>query len=111
MKTRLNTEQLKNKLPAFYGVIANDLQATEEYIADLLRSENPEIEEAALSLLNSGGKRLRPGILLLSGYCGSYDREKLIPLAAAVEIIHMASLVHDDIVDETPIRRGKPTIA
>ena len=110
MKTRLNTEQLKNKLPAFYGVIANDLQATEEYIADLLRSENPEIEEAALSLLNSGGKRLRPGILLLSGYCGSYDREKLIPLAAAMEIIHMASLVHDDIVDKTPIRRGKPTI-
>ena len=111
MKTRLNTEQLKNKLPGFYSIIADDLQATEEYIAGLLRSENPEIEESAFSLLNSGGKRLRPGILLLSGYCGNYDREKLIPLAASIEIIHMASLVHDDIVDKTPIRRGKPTIA
>ncbi len=92
-------------------MIAEDLPATEEYIREQLRSENKEMEEAALYLLNSGGKRLRPGLLLLSGHCGRYDREKLIPMAAAVEIIHMASLVHDDIVDETPLRRGKPTIA
>lgn len=111
MKTRLNIEQLKSKLPSFYGVIAEDLLATEEYIRELLHSENKEIEESALYLLDSGGKRLRPGLLLLSGYCGSYNREKLIPMAAAVEMIHMASLVHDDIVDGTPLRRGKPTIA
>lgn len=111
METSLNIQQLKNKLPSFYGVIADDLMATEAYIRELLQSENKEIEEAALSLLNSGGKRLRPGLLLFSGYCGHYNREKLIPMAAAVEIIHMASLIHDDIVDETPLRRGQPTIA
>ena len=98
-------------MPLFYNLVAEDLQETEEYIRTLLRAENKEIEESALYLLNSGGKRLRPGLLLLSGHCGHYDKEKLIPVAAAVEIIHMASLVHDDIVDESPIRRGMPTIA
>lgn len=111
MNTSLNLIQLKNKLPSFYGIIAEDLQATENHIESLLRSENKEIEEAALYLLKGGGKRLRPGLLLLSGHCGDYNREKLIPMAAAIEIIHMASLVHDDIVDKTPLRRGKPTIA
>lgn len=98
-------------LPKFYGLLGGSLLKTEEYIRSLLHSDNKEIEEAALYLLDSGGKRLRPGLLLLSGYCGKFDEEKLIPLAAAVEIIHMASLVHDDIVDDTPLRRGKPTIA
>lgn len=98
-------------LPLFYGILGDALEKTEERVRTLLRSENRELEEAALYLLDSGGKRLRPGLLLLSGRCGTYDEDKLIPLAAAVEIIHMASLVHDDIVDDTPLRRGKPTVA
>lgn len=95
----------------FYDLLGDGLLKTEEYIRGLLRSENGEIETAALALLDSGGKRLRPGLLLLSARCGTYEEDKLIPFAAAVEMIHMASLVHDDIVDDTPLRRGKPTIA
>ena len=110
MKTILDLKK-HGILPQFYGILGGSLIKTEEYIRTLLRSDNKEIEESALYLLDSGGKRLRPGLLLLSGYCGTYDEEKLIPMAAAVEIIHMASLVHDDIVDDTPLRRGKPTIA
>lgn len=98
-------------LPMFYDLLGDGLLKTEEYIRYLLRSENKEIEAAALGLLDSGGKRLRPGLLLLSARCGTYEEDKLIPFAAAVEMIHMASLVHDDIVDDTPLRRGKPTIA
>lgn len=110
MKTILDLKK-HGILPQFYGILGESLIKTEEYIRTLLRSDNKEIEESALYLLDSGGKRLRPGLLLLSGYCGTFDEEKLIPMAAAVEIIHMASLVHDDIVDDTPLRRGKPTIA
>lgn len=95
----------------FYDLLGDGLLKTEEYIRRLLRSENKEIEAAALGLLDSGGKRLRPGLLLLSARSGTYEEDKLIPFAAAVEMIHMASLVHDDIVDNTPLRRGKPTIA
>ncbi|MBQ2763590.1 MAG: polyprenyl synthetase family protein [Firmicutes bacterium] len=110
MKTILDLKK-HGILPRFYGMIGEPLIQTEEYIRTLFRSDNKEIEEAAIYLLDSGGKRLRPGLLLLSGHCGTYNEEKLIPMAAAVEIIHMASLVHDDIVDDTPLRRGKPTIA
>lgn len=110
--TTAKTLKTANKiLPAFYGMIGSGLIKTEDHIRAQLRSENKEIEEAALYLLESGGKRLRPGLLLLSGHCGEYHEEKLIPVAAAVEIIHMASLIHDDIVDDTPLRRGKPTVA
>ncbi|MBQ1251447.1 MAG: polyprenyl synthetase family protein [Firmicutes bacterium] len=111
MSTIKTSQKLHKLLPLFYDLTADALRETEEYIRSLLRSENKEIEESALYLLDSGGKRLRPGLLLLSGHCGHYDKDKLIPIAAAVEIIHMASLVHDDIVDDSPLRRGKPTIA
>lgn len=110
MKTLVDLKKVGG-LTQFYNILGESLLKTEDYIRSLLHSDNKEIEEAALYLLDSGGKRLRPGLLLLSGHCGNYNEDKLIPLAAAVEIIHMASLVHDDIVDETPLRRGKSTIA
>jgi heptaprenyl diphosphate synthase len=103
--------QLKKNLPLFYKETEAALQTTEAYIERTLVSDNDVINEAARYLLKSGGKRLRPGLLLLGGRCGEYNEEKLIPFAAAIEIIHMASLVHDDIVDNAPLRRGKPTIA
>lgn len=103
--------QLKKSLPLYYKEIETAIQTTEAYIEKTLVSDNDVINEAARYLLKSGGKRLRPGLLLLGGHCGEYNEEKLIPFAAAIEIIHMASLVHDDIVDEAPLRRGKPTIA
>lgn len=111
MKTTENiiTEQLK--IPSFFRLIAAEIQEAEVFLGEQLQGENETIAEAAHSLLNSGGKRLRPGLLLLAGHCGPYKKETLIPMAAAVEMIHMASLIHDDIVDDTPLRRGKPTAA
>ena len=62
-------------------------------------------------LFEAGGKRLRPALVLLSAMCGRYDLEKLIPAAMAVELTHAATLVHDDVIDRSALRRGRPTVA
>ena len=71
--------------------------------------DDPLISEACLPLLK-GGKRLRPILFLICSRAGGANSyEKLMPLAAAIELIHTASLVHDDILDASKIRRGVPT--
>jgi heptaprenyl diphosphate synthase len=62
-------------------------------------------------LFEAGGKRLRPALVLLSDTCGWYDLERLIPAAMAVELTHAATLVHDDVIDRSATRRGRPTVA
>lgn len=68
------------------------------------------ISAALEDLLGAGGKFLRPRILLLSGMTGSYTPERVRPLAAAVELLHTATLVHDDVIDDSPSRRGLPAV-
>ena len=62
-------------------------------------------------LFAAGGKRIRPALVLLTGRCGTYDLEKLTPAAIAVELVHAATLVHDDVIDRAETRRGRPTVA
>ncbi len=62
-------------------------------------------------LFEAGGKRLRPALVLLSASCGRYDLDLLIPAAMAVELTHAATLVHDDVIDRSALRRGRPTMA
>lgn len=62
-------------------------------------------------LFAAGGKRIRPALLLLAAKCGAYDLKKLTPAAIAVELIHAATLVHDDVIDRAQVRRGRPTVA
>ena len=62
-------------------------------------------------LFAAGGKRVRPALVLLSARCGSYDLDKLTPAAMAVELTHAATLVHDDVIDRSAVRRGRPTVA
>lgn len=90
--------------------IKNDLTLIEETIVKTLVGGEKRLGETALATLKAGGKRLRPALLLIAGQVGSYDLEKLVPAAAAVELIHMASLVHDDILDGAETRRGIPTV-
>lgn len=68
------------------------------------------MREPALVTLNAGGKRLRPAVLFLTALNGRYNYQRLLPAAMAVELIHMASLVHDDVLDRADLRRGKPTV-
>ena len=84
------------------------LEEVERELEDTIKSPVPLVYEISRYLLGSGGKRLRPSVLLLSsGACGLMDGKERIHSAAALELIHTATLLHDDVVDEAKLRRGK----
>lgn len=93
-----------------FGDIRNDLNIVDQELKAVVQSPNPLLTDTALHLINAGGKRLRPAFCLLGGKFYNYDLEKLLPLAVALELIHMGSLVHDDVVDSSLTRRGVPTV-
>ena len=92
------------------GPAVPELTAVEKMIRDSLDSGDDQLSPAAAHLLNHGGKRLRPALVILSALCYSYDPRKVIPVAAAVEMIHTATLIHDDIIDGSETRRGLPSV-
>ncbi|KIL34834.1 heptaprenyl diphosphate synthase [Cohnella kolymensis] len=98
------------KLMQLYAAMKSDLQAIEDDMAAAITSELPLLSEASLHLLKAGGKRLRPVFVLLSGNFGNYSLETLKRVAVPLELIHMATLVHDDVIDDADIRRGQPTV-
>ncbi|NLL52896.1 MAG: heptaprenyl diphosphate synthase [Peptococcaceae bacterium] len=94
----------------FFKEILADLKKVEKELDKVLKVNDPVLSQTCISLLQAGGKRMRPGFTLLSGKFFDYSFEKLLPIAVALEIIHMATLVHDDVVDASLIRRGRPTL-
>ena len=96
---------------ALYGPVADDLPAVDELLAALCEVELPWLREMLEAALGTSGKRLRPAISLLAGRLGNYDLELLVPMAASVELLHTATLVHDDVIDMAEERRGRPTAA
>lgn len=66
------------------------------------------VEDEAARLMLGGGKRIRPALVIASAFMGAYDREKALRIAAAVEALHAAALVHDDVIDGAEMRRGMP---
>lgn len=86
------------------------MAGVEEKLYSVVQTPDLLVTEAAIHLLKAGGKRLRPAFCILSGKCGNFDFEKILPAAAALELAHMATLVHDDVVDSSLVRRGTPTI-
>lgn len=99
-----------NKFWNNYPSINSDLENVVEIMKSNAASSEKIIEDALLNLINSGGKLLRPGFLLISGRFGEYDSQKMCTLAAVIEMLHMATLVHDDIVDDAKTRRGRETV-
>nr|MCU0493861.1 polyprenyl synthetase family protein [Chloroflexaceae bacterium] len=81
-----------------------DLQRVEQAILERAHSRSAVIAAAGQHLLNSGGKRLRAALVLLSACLGDYQFERVLHAATAVELIHAASLTHDDLVDEAERR-------
>jgi len=81
----------------------------DEVIADRLSSGVPLVGQVAQYIISAGGKRLRPVILLLTSGALNYQEHHKYSLAAVVEFIHTATLLHDDVVDESTLRRGRPT--
>ena len=93
-----------------YANLEADLAFVEDQLRVQLRSREQVLEDAAVHLLNAGGKRLRPVFVLLAGTFGQYDRNRLAHVAVGLELIHMATLVHDDVIDNADTRRGMPTV-
>ncbi|WP_161822831.1 polyprenyl synthetase family protein [Sporotomaculum syntrophicum] len=94
----------------FFSEIRNELSVVEEELIKAVRSSDPLLTETATHLIKAGGKRLRPAFCLLGGKFANFELNRIVPLAVALELIHMATLVHDDVVDASLTRRGQPTV-
>ena len=94
---------------AALALIAKDMQAMDLVIERRLKSDVPLVSQVSRYIIAAGGKRLRPALLLLM--CGAlgYSGEQRFNMAAVVEFIHTATLLHDDVVDESTLRRGRAT--
>lgn len=95
---------------SMFDVIKKDLEVLEGELLQAVSSEEELVNEVGTHLVTSGGKRLRPALCLLSARGGKeFDLKRTLPLAVALELIHTASLVHDDVIDSSDTRRGAPT--
>jgi heptaprenyl diphosphate synthase len=98
------------KLPDLLADLRSDLAYVEAELERSIEIDHGLLNEAAAHLLKAGGKRIRPVFVLLSGRFGDYSLERLKHVAVALELIHMGSLVHDDVIDDADIRRGRLTV-
>jgi geranylgeranyl pyrophosphate synthase len=105
----LEEEVALNTIPLLEP-LAPDLERVERKMREPVHPEYPQLTAALQSLLGSGGKRLRPALALLAGSLYPSDMDKLVSLAASVEMLHTATLVHDDLIDGAALRRGKTTL-
>ena len=95
---------------AMFDVIKSDLEQLEDKLLEAVTAPDDLVTEVGTHLVTSGGKRIRPALCLLSAHGGkAFDLEHTLPLATALELIHTASLVHDDVIDKADTRRGAPT--
>ena len=97
---------LKERVSALVG---EELQAVEEEIGRQLDSPVSLIQEMGEYIAGAGGKRLRPMLLLLASRVSGYRGPRSVRLGCVVELLHTATLIHDDVVDEAPLRRGRPS--
>lgn len=100
----------KMKLKLLYSDLKSDLDVIEKELAIAVNSSSHLMNEASLHLLLAGGKRIRPVFTLLSAKFGNYSIDSIKNVAVPIELIHMASLVHDDVIDDAETRRGRETV-
>src|SRR5207237_680220 len=104
-KRHINVE-----LAEIVASVQDDLALVEARVRRAAEVEFPILGDILQSIIGAGGKRLRPILLLLCAKPFNYDIKPLIPAAAGVEMLHTASLVHDDTIDRSLLRRGQPTL-
>jgi heptaprenyl diphosphate synthase len=109
---------LKNRLPKQFRSVSDialikkleaGLEVVEERLIASTTHTDPVAKDAARHLVDAGGKRIRPVLVLLAAQLGDSDRKEVIDAAVVAEITHLATLYHDDVMDEAPTRRGVPT--
>lgn len=100
----------KIKLMSLYTDFRKDVAYIEKELERSVQSSSPIVRQASLHLLKAGGKRIRPIFVILAAQFGRYSRENAAKIAVSLELIHMASLVHDDVIDDSDMRRGLETV-
>lgn len=93
-----------------YSFLNADINLIEKELEETIQAESLLLKQASMHTLQAGGKRIRPIFVLLAGKFGHYDIQVMKNVAVALELIHMASLVHDDVIDDADLRRGQPTV-
>ena len=94
----------------FVQSVVDDFAEVDELIYESLSSKIPLVEQIAGYLIEAGGKRLRPLLVLLCARACGYKGRDHIKLAAVIEFLHTAMLLHDDVVDASDLRRGRKTV-
>ena len=92
--------------PALEADLATGMQGVENLLREHIKGDYPLVEETSRHLVAAGGKRLRPLLTLISSHFGDPTRKEVIPAAVVCELTHLATLYHDDVMDEAPLRRG-----
>ena len=95
---------------SFRSIVEADLSEVNEYIIDQLHSDVPLVENIGHYIVDAGGKRMRPILVLLTARSCDIQSDEHIKLATVIEFIHTATLLHDDVVDMSNLRRGRPTV-
>jgi octaprenyl-diphosphate synthase len=98
------------ELNGIYQTIQDDLLKVKEALRSIIRVDFPWLSEQLDYVVRSGGKGIRPALTLLSGKFYQYDLKYLLPMAVSVELMHTATLIHDDAIDKSMSRRGRATI-
>src|SRR5580765_1931494 len=110
MTTANKRETTQPRWMSLYAPVANEIAAAEEVLRRELRSDDPHVDELVKHAFRLGGKRLRPALVLLSAKAAGQLFDDHLVLAAVVEMIHTATLVHDDVLDEATLRRHQETM-
>lgn len=92
-----------------FDIVQSDLMSLETELLSVIHSPEKLITDISKHLVEAGGKRLRPALYFMCTKSQEADSEKIMPMAVAIELIHMATLVHDDVIDNATTRRGKAT--
>ena len=98
------------KILSLFKPIDRELEVVEEKLRQAADAEHAQLGEVLRYLLDSGGKRIRPAVVILASKFHDHDVSRVLPLAAAVEMLHTATLVHDDLLDGSLLRRGNATL-
>ncbi|MCK4461098.1 MAG: polyprenyl synthetase family protein, partial [candidate division Zixibacteria bacterium] len=99
-----------NSLQEYVGPVKTDLDEFDRRLTDYLRGDSPLISSIARHLLRTRGKRIRPAFMFLSSRAADSFTEHSVSASLAIELIHTATLLHDDVVDESDLRRGQETV-
>ncbi|MBL7162610.1 MAG: polyprenyl synthetase family protein [Anaerolineales bacterium] len=95
---------------SFFTLVEDKIQQVEQLMRAQVGEHHPDLHTVLEHLVSSGGKRVRPAVTLLTGKMFGADPDRLITLAASIEMLHTATLVHDDLIDGSLLRRGIPTV-